>query len=89
MISSSPTFLSSGHTTATFHLLQNSPSPSDKLAILVTVGSIEGSSCLNICVGIGLISQDFDFIVIIMALTSDSVIGANHHSFGVPLLSEL
>ena len=32
------------------------------------------------CVGIGSILQDFDFIDIIMVLTSDSVIGVNWHS---------
>ena len=58
---------------------QNSPLLNDRLTILVTIGITEGSSCLKMCVGIGSISQDFDFIDIIIVLTSDSVIGVNWH----------
>ena len=75
-------FFSSGLTTATFHIWQNSPSLNDRFTILVTVGITEDNSCLKICVGIGSVLQDFDFIAIMMVLTSDSVIGVNCYSFG-------
>ena len=38
------------------------------------------------CVGIGSVLQDFDFIAIIIVLTSDSVTGVNWHSLNTAYL---
>ena len=82
LISSRPTFLSRGFTSAIFQLDAKTPWPNDTLTSFVMNSTINGAIFFNRFIGISSSSQDLDGILVMTFKTSSEDIGLKEENVG-------